>query len=420
MTAIHIIGLSVVADAELSQPALSTLASADLLIGSKRQLQLVARRLTKKRCSAECIELPKLAELKNLLDSSSAKTTVVLASGDPLFYGIGRWFSKHFAAEQLTFYPAVSSVQAGCHALGWSLQDVDVLSLHGRPLNKIRRQLQAQQRLAILTDKHSTPTALAKECEAAGLAESCLWVCENMGFEQQRIRQFSVTELLQLDSLDVDPLHITMIETQGRGLVLPCFPGIADDQYATGKTAGSGMITKREVRLMVLSFIQPSDGDIIWDLGAGCGGVSVELARWNERVEVYALEQDPERLNYLKQNSIKFGVSANLHPILGRAPDELAQLPAPNKVFIGGSDGELAGLLNHVWALLPLDGVLVVTAVTDKTKQLLEQFCRSVLNAKFECTELAVGRGELGENGFSFKQKRPVMVLKLSKISELG
>ncbi|MEY8195320.1 MAG: hypothetical protein RPR28_10770, partial [Cycloclasticus sp.] len=80
----------------------------------------------------------------------------------------------------------------------------------------------------------------------------------------------------------------------------------------------------------------------------------------------------------------------------------------------------LAGLLNRVWTLLPLDGVLVVTAVTDKTKQLLEQFCRSVLNAKFECTELAVGRGELGDNGFSFKQKRPVMVLKLSKISELG
>ncbi len=420
MVNIHIIGLSVVANAELSQPALSTLASADLLIGSKRQLQLIETASAKVRCLAECIELPKLAELRSLLNTSGEKTVVVLASGDPLFYGIGRWFSKHFTADQLTFYPAVSSVQAGCHALGWSLQDVNVLSLHGRPLNKIRRHLHNKQRLAILTDKHSTPIALAKECHAAGLGESCLWVCENMGFKQQRIRQFNVAELLQLDSLDVDPLHITMIETKGRGLVLPCFPGIADNEYATGKTAGSGMITKREVRLMVLSFMQPNDGDIIWDLGAGCGGVSVELARWNERVEVYALEQDSERLNYLKQNSIKFGVSSNVHPVLGRAPDELAKLPAPNKVFIGGSDGELASLLNTVWALLPLDGVLVVTAVTDKTKQVLEQFCGTGLKAKIDCSELAVGRGELGENGFSFQQKRPVMVLKLSKTSELG
>ena len=419
MTRIHIIGLSVVANAELGEQALLALADADLVIGSKRQLQLIEATLAKKKLSPNCIELPKLSQLKSLLDSSDAKTAVVLASGDPLFYGIGRWFSKNFTADQLTFYPAVSSVQAGCHALGWSLQDVDVLSLHGRPLNKIRRQLQIQQKLAILTDKHSTPITLAKECDAAGLGESTLWVCENMGFAQQRIRQFSVAELLTLEFLDVDPLHITMIETKGRGLVQPSFPGISDSEYATGKAAGSGMITKREVRLMVLSFMQPSNGDIIWDLGAGCGGVAVELARWNDRLDVYALEQDPERLNYLKQNSMKFGVSANLHPVLGRASDALTQLPQPNKVFIGGSDGELAGLLNTVWTLLPVDGVLVVTAVTDKTKQVLEQFCHSEPRAELECSELAVSRGTLGEDGFSFQQKRPVMVLKLSKISEL-
>jgi precorrin-6Y C5,15-methyltransferase (decarboxylating) len=161
--------------------------------------------------------------------------------------------------------------------------------------------------------------------------------------------------------------------------------------------------------------MQVSNGDVIWDIGAGCGGVSVELARWNSRAHVYAIEQNADRLTLLKKNSVNFGVSSNCTPVLGKAPDALAELPSANKIFIGGSDGEISGLLPLLWDSLPLGGVLMATAVTDKTKQALEQFCLSICNVEIDCVELAVGRGELDNSGFQFNQKRPVMVLKLIK-----
>ena len=412
---IHIIGLGVVAQAQLSDQALQAINKADLIVGSKRQLQVIETVLNALPKPPQCQQLPALSALKNLINAHTASSVVVLASGDPLYYGIGRWFSRHFAVERLVFYPAVSSVQAVCHALGLALQDVDVLSLHGRPLETIRRYLQMNKTLLVLTDKHSTPQALAKECYAAGLLESEVWVCEKLGYKEQRIRHYSVNDLLALGPLEVDPLHVTVIKTKGRGGIQPVAPGIVDHAFQTGQAAGTGMISKREVRLAVLSMMGVVDEDIVWDVGAGCGGVSVELARWNSRAQVYAIEQNEERLAWLTCNIRQFGVSLNCHPILGRAPLAFEALPSPSKVFIGGSDGALSILLPDLWQRLPEHGVLMATAVTDKTKDVLQRFCQSHLNASIECVELSVGRGELTDNGFLFNKKRPVMIVKLQK-----
>ncbi len=412
---IHIIGLGVVAQAQLSEEALQAINKADLIVGSKRQLQVIESVLNALPKPPHCEQLPALSALKKLINAHSANSTVVLASGDPLYYGIGRWFSRHYAAECLVFYPAVSSVQAACHVLGLALQDVDVLSLHGRPLETIRRYFQVNKTLLVLTDKHSTPQVLAKECSAAGLLGSELWVCEKLGYKEQRIRHYSVNELLALSPFEVDPLHVTVIKTKGRGGVQPVAPGIVDHAFQTGQTAGTGMISKREVRLAILSMMGIVDGDIIWDVGAGCGGVSVELARWNSRAQVYAIEQNEQRLGWLACNTQQFGVSSNCRPVLGRAPLVFKTLPSPSKVFIGGSDGALEGLLPDVWQRLPERGVLMATAVTDKTKGVLQRFCQSHLDASIECVELSVGRGELTDNGFLFNKKRPVMIVKLQK-----
>jgi precorrin-6Y C5,15-methyltransferase (decarboxylating) len=169
----------------------------------------------------------------------------------------------------------------------------------------------------------------------------------------------------------------------------------------------------------VLSMMQVSNDDVIWDVGAGCGGVSVELARWNDRATIYAVEQSSERWALLKKNCTQFGVVANCFPILGRAPEALMDLPSPSKVFIGGSDGELSVLLPQLWTKLAVNGVLMVTSVTDQTRQTLETFCQSLTNADIECVELAVGRGELTQTGFEFNKKRPVVILKLLKKGEV-
>jgi precorrin-6Y C5,15-methyltransferase (decarboxylating) len=144
---IHIIGLGVTETEQFSADALDALSQAALVIGSERQLEIVQPILEKQNT----IVLPKLNQLKSVIEDSATEQVVILASGDPLYYGIGRWFSKQFPAEQLRYYPAVSSIQAACHSIGLSLQDAKVISLHGRPVLTLRRYLAQQNYLVILT-----------------------------------------------------------------------------------------------------------------------------------------------------------------------------------------------------------------------------------------------------------------------------
>lgn len=430
---LHIVGLGVTerhCAASLGEGAALALQASQWVIGSERQRQTVAEVLAPEQIQ---LELPKLSALPELLASAERdgiKQVTVLASGDPLFYGIGRWFGKQFAAENLHFYPAVSSVQAACHQLGLSLQDVDVLSLHGRPLEKIRRSIKRGQALVILTDKHSTPQTLARECVAAGFEQSQLIVCEQLGYAQQQVRHFSAEQLADVEAsesqLAFDPLHVTVIKTRGAGGVLPEFPGFADDCFVTdlesvanGKSNdGRGLLTKREVRLMILSLLAPANDDVIWDIGAGCGGVAVELAYWNERTQVHAIEHHPQRLGCLAVNRDKFGVVSNLKLVEGRAPEALVDLPAPNKVFIGGSDGELPQLLQQIWQQLPAGGLLVVSAVTENTRQQLMAFYQQrqlADDAACETTQLAVSRGSELAGQLLLRPNLPVTLFKWCK-----
>lgn len=410
LPAVHIIGLGVAEQAQLDAAACERITAAAVIIGSARQLQVVAPVLAAAGQVVPTRLLPKLAELPALLADYAAKTVVVLASGDPLYYGIGRWFIRRYPRQYLHFYPAISSVQAACHQLGLALQDVQVVSLHGRPLHSLRRYLQPRQSLLVLTDHRSQPLALAEECARAGFAQSRLSVCENLGYRQQRIRHFSVDTLLADRAIAFDPLHVTLIRLQGSGGVLPVFPGIADSDFITDAAPGEGMISKREVRLAILSLLQPAAGDSIWDIGAGCGSVSVELAYWQRRAQVYAIEYHPQRLHCLSQNRQHFGVSQNLQIIRGRAPEALASLPRPNKVFIGGSGGQLSTLLSRVWAQLPAGGLLVASAVTAASRECLHHFAEQLTEGEVSTVELAVKRGVLAQGTLRYQSKLPVAV----------
>ncbi|MCJ8273231.1 MAG: precorrin-6y C5,15-methyltransferase (decarboxylating) subunit CbiE, partial [Psychrosphaera sp.] len=181
MKQIHVIGLGVADKAQFNTQAQQAFEQSEIVIGADRQLEVVEGLL---QPNQQLITLPPLSELRNLLEQHQDKTIAVLASGDPLHYGIGRWLVRQFGIDRLDFYPAVSSVQAACHALGIALQDVEVLSLHGRPVEKIRSKLCKAQQLVVLTDKHSQPATLAQACIDAGFAESTLWVCEMLGYPQ--------------------------------------------------------------------------------------------------------------------------------------------------------------------------------------------------------------------------------------------
>ncbi|MAY42914.1 precorrin-6y C5,15-methyltransferase (decarboxylating) subunit CbiE [uncultured Neptuniibacter sp.] len=444
---LHIIGLGVAEQAELGVEATRALQSAELVFGSTRQLKTVQRFLSDNQ---QQTELPRLSELKEQLLSiigsnekgdkkSSVKnkrtsSIAVLASGDPLYYGIGRWFCNQFSADcnkdgdkecdksQLFFYPAVSSLQAACHRLGVSLQDVEVLSLHGRPLAKLRTRLRQDQSLLILTDKLSCPQALAAQCIECGYESATFSICENLGYPEEKISHYEASELIN-SLTDFDPLHVTLIKPGSNYGFLPEFPGIADKHFITdSEEAGRGMISKREVRLSILSLMHVAKGDTVWDIGAGCGGVSVELAYWNPDSTIYAVEHHDDRLRCLEENRQRFGVVSNLHIVPGRAPQALNEQPQPNKVFIGGSDGELAVLLSKVWELLPEGGVLVASAVTENTKQHLFNFWQQRADADdcvAETLQLAVSRGELLAGQLLYRPSLPVNLYQFVKQTSL-
>jgi len=423
---IHVIGLGVADAAILASDARNALGDADMVIGSERQLAMVADMLDimsemnqdpDNRFQTQQVILPKLAELEPLILANQALKIVVLASGDPLHYGIGRWLTKKLGNHNLQFHGGVSSVQAACHHLGLALQDIEVLSLHGRPLAKIYTVLNNNHKLVVLTDKNSQPQHLAQACMHAGFNDSKITVCERLGYEDQIIRSFNVADLANGREC-FNALHVSVVEVQGKGAFLPNFPGIEDQHFITGREAGKGMITKREVRVQILSLLQASRGDVIWDIGAGCGSVAVELAYWQPNANIYAIEHHPDRLNCLAANQQRFGVVANLHTIAGRAPEQLAELPMANKVFVGGSDGELSEILQQSWQQLPVGGVLVASAIMESTKSKLHTFS-DTLTAEESATEsmqVAISKGTKLAGQLVYKPNYPVTLYRFIKL----
>lgn len=432
---IHVIGLGVNQVAHLDDAAQAVLASLsvnDVVLGAPRQHETISHYSHLARRE----DLPKLSMLKDAFaawQSQGAEQVVVLASGDPLYYGIGAWLMRTFSLESLRFYPNVSSIQMACHRLGLSLQDVQVVSLHGRPLVSLRRHLQSNKTLVLLTDQHSQPKHIAEECIKAGMDQSEITVCEALGYAQEKVRTF-VAESLMETELECDPLNVIVVKTSQQTSLYPSAAGIPDTSFVTDKGDGKGMITKREVRLAILSYMNIEQGDTVWDIGAGCGGVSVEMAYWHPRSQIIAIEHHPDRLACLIANQARFGVVQNLSIIAGRAPDALVDLLAhnnapkqsqrtlPNKVFIGGSDGELRALMAQVWDVLPVGGSLMVSAVTEETKYQVMQFAKQrddAQDADEQSLQVSVAKGERLAGQRLFRPSLPVMLYHFRKMTAI-
>jgi precorrin-6Y C5,15-methyltransferase (decarboxylating) len=249
-----------------------------------------------------------------------------------------------------------------------------------------------------------------------------------LGYEDQKIKAFSVDELTNdsANTLHFDPLHVTIIKVSGESKYLPSFPGIADQHFITDNETGRGLITKREVRLAILSLLQPAPNDIAWDIGAGCGGVAVEWALWNQLGTVHAIEHHPQRFDCLAQNQQRFGVVDNLTLVQGRAPEVLSELPAANKIFIGGSDGELPVLLASLWETLPIGGVIVASAVMETSRCQLIQFAGQIEDSKdkpqtdtqsgeVETLQIAVSRGGQLAGQLLYRPSLTVTLFKFTK-----
>jgi precorrin-6B C5,15-methyltransferase / cobalt-precorrin-6B C5,C15-methyltransferase len=402
---VQVIGMGMAADA-LSHAARTVLDQAELLIGAEPHLAAFPE------LAAEQQPYPSpMSGLWDLLRANAGRRIALLASGDPLFYGISSTLLRHLPPEHLVFHPNVTSIQAAFARLGRPWNQARLVSLHGRPLASLRAVLRSHRLYALLTDRNSAPQAIARILIETGFGDSDLWIAEDLGLPSERFRAFRAVELAN-STAEFSPLNSVILETRGSGGVLPEFPGIPDAHFSTGAEPGKGLLSKREVRLMILSLLAPRAGQIGWDIGAGCGGVSVEWARWDSLASVYAVECHPDRLEHLGINRERFGVIANLHIVPGHAPAALAELPAPHAVFIGGSSGNLDEMLDTLWMRLQPGGRLVASAVTEDSRVALHRF---VGERAAEWTEISVARGERLAGQRVMRPYLPVLLMKLEK-----
>jgi precorrin-6Y C5,15-methyltransferase (decarboxylating) len=296
--------------------------------------------------------------------AQSGAPTVVLASGDPFFYGVGDLIARHVASDEILCVPAPSAFSLAAARLKWSQQDCALVSLHGRAFERITRHLQPRARIIALSWDETTPARLAQHLVARGMGGSRLVVLEHLGGAQERIR---ATRAQDFGFNDIASLNTVAIEVEAApdARVLSLAPGLPDDWFEN-----DGQLTKREIRAVTLSALAPRKGETLWDIGAGSGSIAIEWMLTDPANRAIAIERDPTRAARISRNALALG-APELEIIIGAAPQALERLAPPDAIFIGG--GADAETLETAWSALPLHGRIVVNAVTLETQTLLAQ-----------------------------------------------
>ncbi|QIR41197.1 precorrin-6y C5,15-methyltransferase (decarboxylating) subunit CbiE [Tolypothrix sp. PCC 7910] len=307
----------------------------------------------------------------------------VLASGDPMCYGIGVTLTKQIPISEITIIPAPSAFSLACARLGWSLTEVETVSLCGRPPELIQSYIYAGARLLILSAGKDTPGIVAKILTQRGFGNSKITVLERMGGTQERIVESTAASWNETDIAALNAIAVDCVADSGV-VSLPRIPGLPDNAYHH-----DGQLTKHEVRAITLATLAPIPGELLWDVGAGCGSISIEWMRTHPRCRAIAIEQNSTRLQYIADNAAALGVP-NLQIVAGKAPNSLQNLPQPDAIFIGGSV-TADGLFDICWSALKPGGRLVANVVTIEGEQTLFNWYEKV-GGNF--TRIAIQRAE--------------------------
>ena len=360
-----IVGIGEDGVAGLGDEAKQRIAQAEFVFGGKRHLGLVASLVNGK---ATPWPMPFDAEMRDVL-ALAGKDVCVLASGDPFFHGVGVTLARKVKPGEMLVLPAPSSLSLAASRLGWALQDVETISLHGHSIDLIRPLLQPGARILALTSDADAPAAIAALLDELGFGPSRLTVLEALGSadEAQRAARADAFDLKNINPLNVLALEI---ETTPDARVLPLTVGLADHLFEH-----DGQITKREIRAITLSALAPRRGELLWDIGAGSGSIGIEWMMAHPSLRAIAIEADGERVARIARNAAHCGVPG-LVVIEGSAPKALARLQTPDAIFIGGG-GSDAGVLEKAIKALRPGGRLVANAVTlEMEALLLDQYNR--------------------------------------------
>jgi precorrin-6Y C5,15-methyltransferase (decarboxylating) len=343
----------------LGEAARRCVAEAEIVFGGKRHLALVAAMVTGEGRSWPS---PFDPEMRDVLAFSGRKVCV-LASGDPMSFGVGATLARQVPTGEMLVLPAPSAFSLAAARLGWALQEIETVSLHGRSIDLIRPLLHPNRRVLALTSDADGPAAVAALLTRLGFGQSRLTVLEALGGPDERVRSAAAAAF---DLKDINPLNVLAVEVESssEARILPLTSGLDDHVFEH-----DGQITKREVRAVTLSALAPRRGELLWDIGAGSGSIAIEWMLADPSMRAIAVEADVERAQRIRRNAASCGVPG-LVVVEGTAPDALSGLAMPDAIFIGGG-GTDAGVLDAAVEALPSGGRLVANAVTLEMEALL-------------------------------------------------
>jgi precorrin-6Y C5,15-methyltransferase (decarboxylating) len=359
-TRIAVVGIGADGWSGLGDAARAAIRAADEIVGSQRQLDLLPA--TTSMISTRTWPSP----MDPLLDELAARTTgqtCVLASGDPMLHGIGATLARRLGPERLDIYPHPSAFALACARLGWPAAEVTLVSTVARPPEIVAREVAPGRRIVVYATGEDGAASVARVLRARGFGSSRFAVLEQLGGTKERIVDATADAW---GARWADPLHTIAIECRASSAtpLLPRTPGLPDTAFA-----GDGQLTKRHVRAITLAALQPSPGQLLWDVGAASGSIGIEWLRAEPSARAIAIEARKDRARQAAANALQLGVP-DLDVRTGRAPEALADLPRPDAVFIGGGLA-VAGLLDRCWAALKPGGRIVANAVTLEGEQVL-------------------------------------------------
>jgi precorrin-6Y C5,15-methyltransferase (decarboxylating) len=380
--------------------ARALVAQAEVLVGGERHLGMLPAHQARETLAWTS---PMAASIEAIVQRRG-QSVCVLASGDPMCYGIGVTLTRRLAVAEMTIIPAPSAFSLACARLGWSLTDVETVSLCGRDPALLQAVLYAGARILVLSAGKHTPARVAAQLTQRGFGSSSLTVFERMGGPHERRLSGMAASWDDPDVAALNTIAITCVADPGVPGWSRC-AGLPDAAYEH-----DGQLTKREVRAVTLAALAPLPGQLLWDVGAGCGSISIEWMRSDPRCRAIAVEPHPTRLRYIADNAAALG-TPDLTIIAGEAPAALRDLSPPDAVFIGGGL-TTEHLLATCWQALRAGGRLVANAVTVESEQTLLQWHHQYGG---ELTRIAIQRVEPIGKFSGWKAMAPVTQWSVTK-----
>lgn len=401
MPLVEIIGIGLGLQ-DLTAQHLELVQQAEVLVGGSRHLALFPEARAEKIRIGSNIQ----AVCRALEERMDRRKVVVLASGDPLFYGIGAVLIQRLGRDRVRIHPNISSVAAAFARIKHPWSEAGLLSLHGRQGDAdLERQLKGRKLCAVLTDRSRTPAWVASRLMDQGQEMFDMCVLERLGAADERVGWYALEEAARTAFHDPNIVILKRRSMETTPVLRSFVPGMPDTCFAHSR----GLITKAEIRAVTLSKLELLPECVVWDLGAGCGSVGIEAALLVAPGQVAAVEKNESRISEIRENQERFQVE-NLEIIQAELPEGLSRLPAPHRIFIGGGGEGLAAIMTEAGKYLLQEGIMVVNTVLLENVQAGRQAMQA-LGLQTDLVQVQVGRSKAMPWGARLQAQNPVWIL---------